>query len=160
MKRAEMPPGMNQILNQRSLSSANRRLAELIQPGMRVLDVGCGSGAITKGIAEQAGPDGQVVGIDSSKQLIEEARERYGEIPNLHFEIGDIYNLKYEGVFDIVSASRILQWLSRPQDALHQMKKAARPGGRVLVLDYNHERIVWRPAPPASMQHFYRRFLE
>jgi len=39
------------------------------------------------------------------------------------------------------------------------MSAAARPGGRVVVLEYNHEKIVWEPAPPPSMQHFYRAFL-
>ena len=50
--RAHMPEGSSGILNARSLVTAHRRLAELLQPGMTVLDVGCATGAITQGIAD------------------------------------------------------------------------------------------------------------
>lgn len=158
--RAHMPEGTNTILNQRTLQASNRRLAELLKPGMHVLDTGCGSGAITKGIAERVGPDGRVVGVDISPRLIEEARERYGHMPGLSFETADIYSLPYRDCFDIVNASRVLQWLFDPLLALRQMKRAAKKGGKVLVLDYNHEKIRWRPSPPESMLHFYRQFLK
>ena len=62
-------------------------------------------------------------------------------------------------VFDIVSAARVLNWLSTPLDALRAMVAAARPGGHVVVLDYNHRKIVWTPHPPASMRAFYAAFL-
>jgi hypothetical protein len=39
------------------------------------------------------------------------------------------------------------------------MRTAVKPGGSVVTLEYNHEKIVWEPAPPRSMQHFYRAFL-
>lgn len=159
-KRAQMPESTNTILNQRTLQASNRRLAELLRPGMHVLDAGCGSGAITQGIAERVGPDGRVVGVDNNPRLIEEARRRYGHTPGLSFETADIYLLPYRDGFDVVSASRVLQWLSDPLLALLQMKLAAKKGGKVLVLDYNHEKIRWRPSPPESMQYFYRQFLK
>lgn len=158
--RARIPEGANTILNQRTLQASNRRLAELLKPGMHVLDAGCGSGAITQGIAERVGPDGRVIGVDNNPRLIEEARERYGHMPGLSFETADIYSLPYRDGFDIVNASRVLQWLSDPLLALQKMKQAVKPGGKVLVLDYNHEKIQWRPSPPESMLHFYRQFLK
>src|SRR5262249_4906795 len=62
--------------------------------------------------------------------------------------------------FDIVSAARTLQWLSSPNDALRMLVAAAKPGGRIVVLDYNHEKIIWKPSPPKSVRVFYDAFLQ
>ena len=159
-QRAHMPEGSQKILNARSLQTANRRLAALLQPGMRALDIGCGTGAITHGIAAAVGPHGQVVGVDVNADLIAEAQQTYGDVPNLTFEAHDAYRLPFRDAFDIVSASRVLQWLSQPIDALRAMRDAAAPGGRVVVLDYNHERAIWEPDLPPSMHQFYRSFLQ
>ncbi|MCM2534700.1 class I SAM-dependent methyltransferase [Neobacillus pocheonensis] len=107
-----------------------------------------------------SGPSGRVVGIDNNLNLIEKARQSHAGIPGLTFEIGDIYNLDYEGQFDIVTSSRVLIWLSDPLKALKAMKSAAKIGGRILVADYNHEKIAWNPQPPSSMLSFYSAYLK
>lgn len=147
------------IIDARSLASSNRRLAELLTPGMTVLDVGCGTGAITSGIADQVGPMGKVVGIDNNPEWIAKARQTYAGRPGLSFEVGDIYNLPYHEQFDLVTCARVLQWLACPDQALQQMVRSVRPGGTVQVLDYNHEKIKWEPEIPASMANFYASFL-
>lgn len=157
--RAHMPEGTNRFLNARTLATAHRHLAALLRPGMHVLDIGCGTGAITCGIAETVGPDGAVVGIDINPGLIAEASAAHGDLPNLSFVVADIERFTYPAAFDIVTAARVLQWLVDPLGALRAMVALARPGGRVVVLDYNHERITWQPEPPASMQAFYAAFL-
>jgi len=154
-RRAEMPDAAREILDARTLTSAHRRLAEVLAPGMRVLDVGCGTGAITRGIAGAVAPRGCAVGIDQHPRFMAAARRAHADVPNLHFAVGDAYALPVRPVFDIVSAARVLNWLSAPLDALRAMVGAARPGGRVVVLDYNHRKIVWTPHPPASMRAFY-----
>jgi SAM-dependent methyltransferase len=65
----------------------------------------------------------------------------------------------YRYNFDVVTAARCLQWLADPLGALRSMAAAVKPGGRMTVLDYNHEKIVWQPPPPQSMQSFYTAFL-
>ena len=157
--RAQMPEGTSALLNARSLQSAHKRLAELLSPGLSVLDVGCGTGAITRGIAEAVAPNGTVVGLDANERLIEEARRLHGDVPGLTFQIGNICSLPFHDDFDIVTAARVLQWLADPTLALRNMIAATRPGGKILVLDYNHEKIVWEPEPPPSMQSFYAAFL-
>jgi ubiquinone/menaquinone biosynthesis C-methylase UbiE len=149
-----------QILNRRSLERDHRRLADRLRPGMTVLDLGCGTGAITAGIAKAVGPSGQVLGVDRDSGLLALARKEHGNISSLCFEQGDALSLEFDGRFDIVSAARTLQWISEPQRAVERMKKAAKPGGQVLVLDYNHEGNSWEPDPPAEFQHFYRAFLD
>jgi len=147
------------VLNTRSLATGHRRLAELLRPGLSVLDVGCGPGAITRGIAEAVMPGGRAVGIDLHEGLIDEARRLHGGIPGLTFRICDVYELPYREEFDIVTAARVLQWLARPFDALRMMIRSAKPGGRVVVLDYNHMRSSHVPEPPPTMQAFHTAFL-
>lgn len=158
-RRAHMPEGTDCILSARTLATDHRRLDELLQPGYAVLDVGCGNGAITAGILGRVLPGGRVVGVDINSRLIQEANERYGGEPGLTFHVGDIYHLEYEAEFQLVTCSRVLQWLAKPATALESMIRAAVPGGRVLVLDYNHEKIAWDPEPPATVRRFYDAFL-
>lgn len=157
--RADMPAGTDTILDRRSLSDSHRRLAPLLLPGLRVLDVGCGTGAITGDVADIVGDDGIAVGSDINEALLERASARRFSRPQLHFVRSDVFALPFTRAFDIVTAARVLQWLANPERALSAMCRAAKPGGIVLVLDYDHEQITWDPAPPASMQRFYAAFL-
>jgi ubiquinone/menaquinone biosynthesis C-methylase UbiE len=157
--RAEMPEGTHAILDTRSLANDHRRLAELLAPGLAVLDVGCGTGAITRGIADAVGPSGRVVGVDVTPGFIEEARRRHAGVAHLTFALADIHTFRTDARFDVVTTARVLQWLSRPGKAVRAMAALARPGGRVVALDYSHEKIAWDPAPPDSMRRFYAAFL-
>jgi len=126
---------------------------------MAVLDVGCGTGAITKGIAEAVGPDGVVVGVDRDPWLIERARHHCPAFANLSFRQADATALSYDARFDVVTAARTLQWIADLPAAVQQMKQAARPGGLLVVLDYDHTLNSWEPAPPPEFSTFYSTFL-
>jgi ubiquinone/menaquinone biosynthesis C-methylase UbiE len=130
-----------------------------MRPGIAVLDIGCGTGAITAGIAEAVGRQGYVLGVDRDARLLELARKEHGTVPHLRFEPGDATDLNFRSQFDIVTAARTLQWIAEPRLAVANMKKAAKPSGIVLVLDYNHMRNAWDPDPPAEFNVFYRAFL-
>ncbi len=54
----------------------------------------------------------------------------------------------------------MLQWISEPDQAIRRMRRAAKAGGYIVVLDYNHEDNSWVPDPPAEFGRFYRAFLE
>ena len=159
-KRAELSGRATHILDARTLASSHKRLTELLTEGMTVLDIGCGTGTITRGIAEIVGAGGRVVGVDSNPALINKARQLHQDVPGLEFEVADIFNLTYQDEFHIVTSARVLQWLSNPLKALETMKSATKIGGKVLILDYNHEKISWEPEPPLSMQSFYASFLK
>jgi ubiquinone/menaquinone biosynthesis C-methylase UbiE len=124
-----MPEGSGEILNTRALRTSYRRLAEILRPGMTVLDVGCGTGAITRGMAEAVAPNGRVVGIDVNSRLINEAQRTHGDVPGLTFEVCDVYRVPYQHHFDVVTAARCLQWLADPLEALRGMAAALKPGG-------------------------------
>ena len=78
-----MPEDTAAILDARSLASAHRRLAALLAPGLTVLDAGCGTGAITRGIAEAVGRHERAVGVDVNTGMIEKARAAHGGVSGL-----------------------------------------------------------------------------
>jgi ubiquinone/menaquinone biosynthesis C-methylase UbiE len=147
------------IFDNRTLESDYRTLVPILKAGMKVLDVGCGTGAISSGIARRVGPTGQVLGIDHTAKFVESGRETYGEVPNLILMQADLFEFAPDEKFDLIVSARVLQWLSNPLDALLKMKSMLNPGGRVSILDYNHETLDWQPEPPASMREFYATFL-
>jgi len=149
----------SRVLDRRRLRTDHRILPELLSPGMAVLDVGCGTGAITKDIADTVGPNGSVVGVDRDRGLLERARVHCVSRPNLRFEEADATSLDYEARFDVVTSARTLQWIADPETALRRMTRAAKPGGLLVVLDYNHALNAWTPAPPPDFARFYSSFL-
>lgn len=81
--RAKMPQAHNPVLERRTVENANRNLLKYLRPGLSVLDVGCGSGAITRSIAEKTGANGSVLGIDPNPNLIALAKQQAGDTPPL-----------------------------------------------------------------------------
>ena len=150
------------ILNRRTLRRDSRYVASVLRTGMHILDVGSGTGAITADIARAVGPDGTALGIDRDDANLALAVQQYAGIENLRFETADILALgdSFNNRFDIVTAARTIQWISDPERAIVHMKKAAKPGSRVIVLDYNLEDTHWDPEPPADFQRFYQAFLD
>jgi SAM-dependent methyltransferase len=149
----------SETLDRRTLARDHRRLAALLRPGLAVLDVGCGTGAITADVARAVGPSGTVVGLDRDPTMIAWARARHGAVPQVRFEDGDVLALPYEAAFDVVTAARVLQWIEDPARALGCMARATRPGGVVVALEYSHADLVWEPDPPAAVRRFYDAFL-
>lgn len=147
------------VLNWRTLERDHRVLAGLLRPGMNVLDIGCGTGAITAGIAKAVGPQGRVIGIDRDEALLDVARSQNVALANLQFERGDATQLDFNGQFDVVNSSRVLQWIDRPEKVIAAMRKAAKSSGLVVVLDYNHSMNRWDPEPPHDFMLVYRAFL-
>ncbi len=154
-QRAEMPASTAGILEARSLETDFSRLYSFLlesqKPFLCVLDMGCGTGAITRGIADLLGSRGFVIGADVSDTMLEKARIAHANVSNLEFVSADIYNLGFETEFDLVICARVLQWLEYPIKAVQQMINALKIGGALLVLDYNHLRGELRPAPPESL---------
>ena len=159
-ERATMPAAHNPVLERRTVENSNQNLLKYLRPGIRVLDVGCGSGAITRSIAEKIGPAGFVVGIDPNKNLIEQARQNAGNSVGIAFEQADVYTFDTDEQFDVVTCARTLQWLAKPNEALVNMKRFVKPGGYLAVLDFNHEKLTWVPDAPESMNLFYSAFLK
>lgn len=149
-----------QFLSTRTAASDNRHALGLLRPGMSVLDVGCATGTITHGLAAAVAPTGYAVGTDINTALVLEAAARHADVPNLSFVPSDVYSLPYEDHFDVVTSARTLQWCRQPVAALERCRIAAKPGGIVVILDYNHEKVRWSPALPASVNKFWSAYLQ
>ncbi|MCU1362507.1 MAG: methyltransferase protein [Acidimicrobiaceae bacterium] len=121
-----------------------------LSAGMSLLDVGCGPGTITADLAGRLG-DGRVVGVDLSHNVIEIAAAQYGldRYPGLAFEVADVYALGFsDGTFDVVYAHQVLQHLSKPVEALREMRRVLKPGGTLAVRDADYGTFVWSPDEP------------
>lgn len=148
------------IFDNRRLSVDYRTLEEILKEGMSVLDVGCGTGAISKDIANIVGNSGKVIGIDNTKNFIESGKETYKSIKNLNLVHSDLFDFEPKDKFDLITSARTLQWLSNPKEALQIMKSLLKPDGIISILDYNHNNLEWNPEPPKSMKEFYKTFLK
>jgi ubiquinone/menaquinone biosynthesis C-methylase UbiE len=96
------------------------------QPGMRILDAGCGSGSMAREIAKAA-PGSVVVGIDLRDKYAGYARRRAEAegLRNLTFETGDVRELPFaDGAFDIIWTKYLLQWVVDPMRAMHEFAPA------------------------------------
>jgi cyclopropane fatty-acyl-phospholipid synthase-like methyltransferase len=98
-----------------------------------LLDIGCGDGKVTTAIAAQL-PNGRVVGIDSSTQMIELAvrhQDRAGW-PHLRFKLLDVRDMAYVEWFDVAFSNAALHWIKEHLQMLHRVRKALKKGGRLL----------------------------
>ena len=148
------------IFDNRSLKIDYRTLEPILEKGMSVLDVGCGTGSISKDIAKIIGDSGKVTGIDNTEKFIESGKVTYENIKNLELIHCDIFDFEPHQKFDLIVSARTLQWLRNPKDALLKMKSLLKPNGRISILDYNHNNLEWNPEPPESMKDFYKTFLK
>ncbi len=119
-----------------------------LRPDARVLDVGCGPGTITAGLAGYV-CEGHVIGVDNADEVVEQAREENASVANVEFARADIYRLPYpDDTFDVVHAHQVLQHLAEPVAALREMRRVARPGGLVAARDSDYGAMCWYPADP------------
>jgi ubiquinone/menaquinone biosynthesis C-methylase UbiE len=118
-----------------------------LKPGMRLLDVGCGPGSITVGLALRVEP-AHTVGIDTSESVIETARSlaKAKPVRHLTFEVGNIYESRFpDESFDAIFAHQVLQHLRRPVDALRQFRALLTSGGVAGVRDVDWGSTIFYP---------------
>ncbi|MPY94997.1 MAG: methyltransferase domain-containing protein [Acidimicrobiia bacterium] len=121
-----------------------------LQPGMRLLDIGCGPGSITVDLAAVVAP-GQVNGIDREPEVLDQARAFAAArgLANTTFDPADVYALPFEAdTFDVVYAHQVFQHLARPLAGLAEAKRVLRPGGLLAVRDSDYGTMVHAPAEP------------
>jgi ubiquinone/menaquinone biosynthesis C-methylase UbiE len=126
-----------------------------LRQGMHVLDCGSGPGSVTVDLAFLVAP-GQVVGIDIGESEVERARGLASErgAANVRFETGNVYNLPFaDDTFDAVFSNALFDHLSKPLDALSEMRRVLKPGGVVGIRAADADCYLSYPHNPAMQKY-------
>jgi demethylmenaquinone methyltransferase/2-methoxy-6-polyprenyl-1,4-benzoquinol methylase len=124
-----MTAGLNRLWNRRVLGAAGLR------PGGRVLDLACGTGSLTRDLAKRVGPEGHVLGVDFSGEMLRAARSR--PLPNVEYRLGDATDL--EGVpsdsFDAATIAYGARNIPDLDALFSEMARTLVPGGVAVCLE-------------------------
>jgi SAM-dependent methyltransferase len=107
--------------------------------GGRCIDIGCGFGETTQMLAERVGPDGFVLGNDSSPHFVEDAGREAAEagVTNVAFELADVQTAQWEPGYDYAFSRMGTQFFAAPVPAMRAIRGALRPGGEL-------HKVCWR----------------
>ncbi len=134
------------------LRELRQRTADLarIQPGEKILDVGCGTGTLAMEVALRVGAKGRVFGIDPGEQQIARARSKAARRSlSIEFQVGVIEHLDFpDQTFDVVLSTIMMHHLSDTlkRQGLAEIARVLKPGGRLVIADF--KRPEERPAQP------------
>jgi demethylmenaquinone methyltransferase/2-methoxy-6-polyprenyl-1,4-benzoquinol methylase/phosphoethanolamine N-methyltransferase len=144
--------GRSRVMRQRTVD-----LAEL-RPGESVLEVGCGTGAVARAARTRLGPDGQVIGIDPSAEMIAVARRKAARHHvQIDFRVAGIEALPLpDASVDAALSSLMMHHL--PADlkrtGLAEVRRVLKPGGRLVIVDFGKRRgLLSRLALSAIVHH-------
>ena len=108
-----------------------------VRPNLKVVDLGCGTGELTRQLADKL-PDSNVTGLDSSPQMLEKPASF--AIPNLVFVVGDQATLT--GEWDLIFSNAALQWSENHAELIPYLYGKLAPGGQIAVqIPSNHNHI-------------------
>jgi trans-aconitate 2-methyltransferase len=109
------------------------------RPNLKVVDLGCGTGELTRQLADVL-PNSTVTGLDSSAQMLEAARTIADAGPNLHFEQGD--QVQLTGEWDLIFSNAALHWSENHAELIPRLYQRLTPGGQMAVqVPSNHNHI-------------------
>jgi ubiquinone/menaquinone biosynthesis C-methylase UbiE len=113
-----------------------------IQPGMHVLEIGCGSGAYTTFVSRVVGPEGQVEALDIQAAMLDQLeiklnKPEFSNIKNIRTHLASAYQLPFEkNSLDLVYLITVLAEIPDQQKALLEIKRVLKPGGILAVSEF------------------------
>ena len=128
-------------------------LGDMLRKGIRVLDIGCGTGHAMNILAREY-PGSSFVGYDIGEDAIEEANAEAGamELGNARFEVVDVTSLAAEPRFDLITAFDAIHDQVAPEAVLRGIERALAPGGTFMMVDFKFssrvERNIGNPFAP------------
>ena len=126
-------PGFRERRNQESTALLLARLD--LRGGESVLEIGCGTGALTVPLGEAAGGHGRVVAVDISEPMLGAARQRVRDsgLGNITLLLGDAQVFELEpAAFDLATSRMGVMFFGDPEAAFRNIGKALKPGGRLV----------------------------
>jgi ubiquinone/menaquinone biosynthesis C-methylase UbiE len=148
-------PGLRQDYRQRTAGQQAAFALPYLRPGKKLLDVGCGPGTITVGLARVVAP-GQVVGIDHDRQHVAAARALAAEqeVTNVSFARGDALALPFrDGSFDAAFENDMFTHLAQDAGrAAREIYRVLKPGGLLAARDVDASAVVWGHASDALQE--------
>lgn len=118
-----------------------------LEDAPRILEVGCGTGVVTRTLAQHPGFAGVVVGADQSPVLIEHARalvEPASLGNQVEYDIQDAHKLSYpDATFDIAIAHTLISHVTDPRQVVRELARVVRPDGRVVIFDGDYASLTY-----------------
>jgi ubiquinone/menaquinone biosynthesis C-methylase UbiE len=138
----------DKIINRHSLLSGDEMIFSLLEPDFLVIDVGCGTGGPTFSIAEKLSDEGCIIGIDNSRETINNAivtatNKRTGNIQFIHGDASDLpFSCSY---FDIAYCRHLLMHMEKCSDIIQELKRVVKNGGWVVAIEGDFETFKYYP---------------
>jgi cyclopropane fatty-acyl-phospholipid synthase-like methyltransferase len=131
----------------------NKLITQLrLKPGMTVCDMGCGNGFYALRVAKRLGPEGKVLAVDIQPEMLTLLRERAAEakIPNIKPILGSLIDPQLaEASCDLILCVDVYHEFSHPEHMLRAMRKALKPDGRLVLVEFRME----DPKVPILLEH-------
>jgi demethylmenaquinone methyltransferase / 2-methoxy-6-polyprenyl-1,4-benzoquinol methylase len=122
-----MTAGLNRLWNRKVVGATG------LGPGGRALDLACGTGSLTRDLAKKVGPEGYVLGVDFSREMLRAARP----VPNVEYRLGDATDLEgvSSGAFDAATIAYGARNIPDLDALFSEMARTLRPGGVAVCLE-------------------------
>ena len=123
-----------QVYNGKVYRGTGEKVAEFIEPNDTVLECACGTGAISVSIAPKCR---RLIATDFAAGMLRQAAKKCRKFENVVFRKADITHLKCkDNRFDKVVAGNVIHLLPNPEQALHELERVVKPGGRIIIPTY------------------------